>query len=202
VQAAANRTVSVNNLKMFGLAMHNYHDAMGQFPAAVMSKDGKPLLSWRVAVLPYIEQENLYKQFKLDEPWDSEHNKKLLARMPKLFELPGDRKKHEVPSTYYRVFVGNGAMFDFKLKMTFAAITDGLSNTIMIAEAADAVPWTKPEEIEYDAKKTPKLGYHFAGRCNVVAADGAVHTIRRSLNEQTLHYLIQRADGNVVTWGD
>jgi hypothetical protein len=202
VQCAADRAVSVNNLKQMGLAMHNYHDVNGHLPAAVLGKDGKPILSWRVAVLPYIEQDQLYKQFKLEEPWDSEHNKKLLARMPKIYELPGNRKKYEVPSTYYRIFVGNGAMFDFRGKTNLASITDGTSNTIMIVEAADAVPWTKPEEIEYDPKKTPKLGYHYGGRANVVAGDGAVHTLRRSFNEQMLHYLIQRADGNPVTFDE
>src|SRR5262249_4548228 len=150
----------------------------------------------------YIEQDALYKQFKLDEPWDSEHNKKLLARMPKIFKLPGDRRKYDVPSTYYRVFMGGGAVFDLKQKTNFASITDGLSNTIMSVEAADAVPWTKPEEIAYDPKKPPKLGYHYAGRCNAAFCDGAIHTLRRSIPEQTLHYLIQRADGNPVSVPD
>src|SRR5207249_2796575 len=82
---AGRRTVSQNNLKQIGLAMHNYHDTYRHFPPqALTDKNGKPLLSWRVAVLPFIEQDNLYRQFKLDEPWDSEHNRKLLERMPKL----------------------------------------------------------------------------------------------------------------------
>src|SRR5262249_30142494 len=87
VQGAASRTRSANNLKQIGLAMHNYHDVNGAFPpAAVCDKTGKPMLSWRVLILPYIEQDALYKEFKLDEPWDSEHNKKLLAKMPKVYE--------------------------------------------------------------------------------------------------------------------
>ena len=83
---------SMNNLKQIALALHNYHAAMGSFPAtASMSKDGKPLLSWRVHILPYLEQDNLFKQFKLDEPWDSEHNKALIAKMPDIYRSPAQK---------------------------------------------------------------------------------------------------------------
>ena len=86
---AARRAQSMNNLKQFALAMHNYHDTNGKFPAASsFDKDGKPLLSWRVHVLPYLEQAELYKQFHLDEPWDSEHNKKLIEKMPNVLASP------------------------------------------------------------------------------------------------------------------
>src|SRR5207302_1956982 len=90
VRMAAGRTRSANNLKQMALATINYADAFGRAPAAaICDKNGKPLLSWRVAILPFIEQDNLYKQFHLDEPWDSDHNKKLLARMPNVYALPG-----------------------------------------------------------------------------------------------------------------
>ena len=86
VRQSANRAQSANNLRQIALAMHNYHDSNGHFPAqAIYSKDGKPLLSWRVLLLPYLDQDALYRQFKLDEAWDGPHNEKLLAQMPKLF---------------------------------------------------------------------------------------------------------------------
>jgi len=92
VQAAresARRMQGSNNLKQQLLAMHNFHDTHNGFPAAYSTnKDGKPLLSWRVHILPYIEQQPLYNEFKLDEPWDSEHNKKLIAKMPQVFRSP------------------------------------------------------------------------------------------------------------------
>src|SRR5215207_10182341 len=74
-----------NNLKQIGLAFHNFHDQTGAFPADIKGKDGKALLSWRVAILSYVEQDPLYKQFKLDEPWDSANNKPLAAKLPKLY---------------------------------------------------------------------------------------------------------------------
>ena len=87
--------------------MHNYESAHGTLPpAAVRSTDGTPLLSWRVAILPFIEQDALYKEFKLDEPWDSEHNKKLIAKMPKLYgPARGQAKEGE---TFYQRFSGPG----------------------------------------------------------------------------------------------
>jgi hypothetical protein len=83
---AEDRKKSENNLKQLALAMHNYHDVNGRFPpAASRGADDKPLLSWRVMILPYLEQEALYKEFNMDEPWDSEQNKKLLAKMPDIY---------------------------------------------------------------------------------------------------------------------
>src|SRR5438045_1511259 len=76
------RLTSSNNLKQIALAFHSFHDTYGGMPAAaICDKAGKPLLSWRVAILPWIEEGALYKQFKLDEPWDSKHNKALLKKM-------------------------------------------------------------------------------------------------------------------------
>jgi hypothetical protein len=76
---------SQNNLKQIGIAIHNYHDTNNKMPADIVDKDGKAILSWRVLLLPYLEEEPLYKEFKLDEPWDSKTNKALIERIPKTF---------------------------------------------------------------------------------------------------------------------
>src|SRR5262249_38834889 len=107
---ARHQATSRANLRKIGLAFHSYHDTKNFFPDDISSKAGKPLLSWRVAILPHIDQDKLYKEFKLDEPWDSKHNKKLLAKMPALFRSP--RVKLRVASnTVYQVFVGPNAPF-------------------------------------------------------------------------------------------
>ncbi len=203
VREAAARVKSQNNLKQINLAIINYADTYnGNLPpAAICDKQGKPLLSWRVAILPYVEQVNLYKEFHLDEPWDSEHNIKLIYRMPKVYLLPVDAAQHQYPSTHYQAFVGNGAGFELKSSVKFpASFTDGTSNTIWIAEAQTPVPWTKPEDLAYDPKKLPKLGFHWGGghSTNVGFADGSVRTLSRNVPERTLHLLIQRADGNPI----
>ena len=83
---AARQNIAINNLHQLGIAMHVHHDAFKAFPArAICDKQEKPLLSWRVKLLPFLEQNALYQQFHLDEPWDSEHNLKLVDRMPAYF---------------------------------------------------------------------------------------------------------------------
>jgi len=194
----AERIKSQNDLKQIALALHNYHDANGTFPAAaVVDKKGKPMLSWRVMILPYIEQDELYKQFKLDEPWDSEHNKQFIDKIPPIYALP--KKLSKPGHTHYRVFVGNDAMFDWIQGTTFAQITDGTSNTIMVAEAAEGVPWTKPEELEFDPmKELPKLGKAFKGGFNAAFGDGSVRFLRDTLPAQTLKALITKGGGEIV----
>src|SRR5262249_20983053 len=147
-----------NNMHQLGIAFHAYHNDQKVLPHDITSKDGKPLLSWRVAILPYIEQNALYQQFHLDEPWDSEHNKKLADIAVPTFMHPAI--KPQAPyTTVYQVFKGKEAVFAPGRHVHFQDITDGLSNTIMIAEAADGVPWTKPADLAYDAEKPiPKLG--------------------------------------------
>jgi hypothetical protein len=200
VRASAARAQSVNNLKQLGLAMHNFHDVNGRFPpAAVYSKDGKPLLSWRVLLLPYLEGNALYNEFHLDEPWDSEHNKKLLARMPKVFAVPSDEKANAAHETHYQAFVGKGTVFEGKKGIRITEITDGTSNTIMFAEAAKAVPWTRPQDLPFDpSQPLPKLGGLFPQGFNTTFCDGSVHFLRNTIKPETLKFLIMRNDGQVI----
>ncbi len=191
------RQVSTNNLKQIALAMHNFHSVYQRLPPqAVFDKEGKPLLSWRVLILPFIEQNDLYKEFHLDEPWDSEHNKKLLAKMPKIYALPG-QKAADV--THYQGFYGKGAAFAGKKGVRLQEILDGTSNTILIVEAAEAVPWTKPADLPYDPDKPlPRLGGLHPGGFNAAFCDGSVHFLKTTLKPRTLHLLIQCNDGNVI----
>jgi hypothetical protein len=187
---------SANNLKQIGLAGHNYHDVNGQMPNNVDSKDGKPLLSWRVLLLPYIEETPLYNQFKLDEPWDSDHNKKLIAKMPKLYAPI--RVKAEPGQTFYRGFAGPGAMFEAKQQIRLAGIADGTSNTAWVVEAGQPVVWTKPDDLPFDPQKDlPKLGGLFDGEFHVLTTDGAVHRAKKDFDHQTLKKVITRAGGEV-----
>jgi hypothetical protein len=192
------RAQTVNNLKQIALAMYNFHDSMGVLPAdAIYDKSGKPLLSWRVAILPYLEEQKLYAEFKLDEPWDSERNKKLLARMPKVY-APLSGSTQLANATFYQVFTGPDTPFQGTRGPRLpASIPDGTSNTILIIEADKPVPWTKPEDIPYsDKKPIPKLGGLFADGFHVALADGSVRFIdRRKISETTLRHAICPHDG-------
>ncbi len=197
--AASARAQSSNNLKQIGLALHNYDSANGVLPAAaIVDKKGKPLLSWRVAILPYIEQDNLYRQFKLDEPWDSPHNIKLAKTVVKVYQLPYGEEKPGI--THYRAFVGNGAAFDPIQGLKFDQFLDGTSNTLLAVEAAEGVPWTKPDDIEFDPKKPMLKHLRFADNkpCMILFADGSVRAVSSKLKDDVLKLIIQRDDGMSV----
>jgi prepilin-type processing-associated H-X9-DG protein len=199
VREAAGRTQDANNLKQLALAMHNYASATGGAfpPAAICDPSGKPLLSWRVALLPYLEHQDLYQKFRLNEPWDSPHNHKLLALMPEVYRLPA--APAQVGQTHYRVFYGNGAILNLDRPTRLADITDGTSNTLLIVETAQSVPWTKPEDIHYDPNgPLPPLASFFAGGFNAAFADGSVRFFRTTPPQEVLRALITRAGGEPV----
>lgn len=199
-EEAAAAVTSANNLKQIALSWHNYEATYGAGPpAAVCDKTGKPLLSWRVLILPYIEEEALFKQFKLDEPWDSVNNKKLLAKMPKVYAIPGKTQPGDT-DTHYRVFVGGGAGWDWVMGSKLTNITDGTSNTLMCVTAAEAVPWTKPDELVFDPEKDPTklVGAIVNGRVQVAMFDGSVRTLKKVPAKDTLKALITKGGGEVI----
>jgi hypothetical protein len=195
------RVRSMNDLKQIILAVHNFAaNPAGQpsLPPAAIRKDGKALLSWRVAVLPYLDQGGLYDKFHRDEPWDSPHNKALLEQIPEVY-APVINKGEPKGSTYYQAFFGPGAIFDGEVGTTFQPITDGTSNTLMVVESAKPVPWTKPEDIPFEPDKPlPKLGGLFAGGFNAGFVDGSVRFIAKTINDQLLRALITRNGGEIV----
>ncbi len=199
----ADRVRSLNNLKQIALEMVNYHETNKALPpAALYSKDGKPLLSWRVALLPYLQQEVLYKAFKLDEPWDSEHNKKLIAQMPAVYATPGG-KEAKFGMTHYQVFVGAGTAFEPRPQRRHGIevneILDGTSNTLLVVEATDAVIWTRPDDLPFDPRKAPpKLGIA-QDAINVVFCDGSTASLLRDVTAETLKALITRSGGEKVS---
>jgi hypothetical protein len=198
---SAARAQTQNNLKQLGLAMHNYNDTYQHLPPqATYDKNGKPMLSWRVMILPFIEQQNLYNQFHLNEPWDSEHNKKLLAKMPKTYASPQDEKTDDDHTTHFQGFFGKGAFFEGKKPLAIPVdFPDGTSNTFMIVEASKAVPWTQPEDIPYDAAKPlPKLGLPGAAGFSAGMCDGSVRFVSHKVTEKTLRNVITRNDGNPI----
>src|SRR5579872_2102693 len=148
--------------------MNNYAANNGNrlLPAASRDKDGHPLLSWRVLLLPYLEEGELYKQFHLDEPWDSEHNLALLPRMPRTYATTAEPTVGKPPfTTFYQVLTGPDTPFEITAGPRFPEDFGGkTSGTILVVESFEAVPWTKPQDIEYDPNKPlPKLGGVFTG---------------------------------------
>lgn len=191
------------------------HDYGHLPPAALCSPDGQPLLSWRVLLLPYLNQKDLYEQFKLDESWDSAHNGALLARMPRMYGPFGDARC-DPHSTFFQVFVGKGTLFEpgQKIKCDDIGIPDGRSNTILFVVAGEPVPWTKPADLPFEeGKPLPALGGAFQtdggllglygvkskeARFHAVFADGSDRLVRKQGDERRLRALITRNGGETL----
>jgi hypothetical protein len=194
---AARRTMSRNNLRQIGLAMHNYNDVHGHFPArAIFDKQGKPLLSWRVELLPYLEEGGLYKQFKLDEPWDSPHNKKLIDRMPSCYKNPNH---DESGKSMYLAPVGPGTCFEGTKASTMNQIADGTASTILLVEAdADHdVVWTRPDDLPFDPEHpVAGLGNLRPNGFLALMADGSVRFFFKESAPEALRALFTRDAGD------
>jgi len=200
-RGAARRMQSSNNLKHIGLAMHNYHDTYGQLPPVGIADQPKSKLSWRVHLLPFIEQGALYDQFEMDEPWDSEHNLKLAEQMPEVYMSPDSPQLAAENKTRYLRPLGEGTPGSVEGRLALANITDGLSNTIAVVEAPDekAVVWTKPDDLEVDMDNpigtmANPIGQGF----NILIYDGSVRFIVNTIDNQVLKAMLTHAGGEAV----
>ncbi len=200
----ASRRNAEKNLQRLAIATISHADAhKGRLPAvANFDKQGKPLLSWRVHVLPFVGEEKLYKEFHLDEPWDSPHNKKLLARMPAVYQGP-NRRLNEEGKTIYLAPVGKEVAFTggAEGRLFPKDFTDGTANTILIVEADDAhaVLWTKPEDLKIDLENPQRaLGGHFPEVFLIALADGSARLVSKGISKTTLRSAFTPAGGEIL----
>jgi prepilin-type processing-associated H-X9-DG protein len=182
---AARRTQCRNNLKQIGLALHNYHDAYDCFPpVATYDAEGRPLLSWRVIILPFLNEPQLYAQFHLDEPWDSQHNYPLSQRIPQTYLCPSDTAGRTNDTGYFAV-TGEGTIFPPGKCTRIGDIRDGTSLTMMVGEASfSSTPWSKPDDSHYGPQSTAQSPSAHAGGRQVLLCDGSVRFIPNSISSQ------------------
>ena len=192
---------TANSMKQLALAMHNFHDVWNAFPAqSLVDKQGKRLLSWRVMVLPYLEQYALYQEFHQDEPWDSEHNQKLIEKMPAVFRSAGDNAK---PGTtrFVAPLTKRSTMGRVGPAVSMQNIVDGTSNTIWLVQADEshAVIWTKPDDLVIDEKDPigSMIGPETKGFWTSFA-DGSVRFLSRDIDATTLMNLFSIDGGEVI----
>ena len=192
--AESRRTECAERLTRLGKAFADYHEAHGKLPApAITSAEGNSLLSWRVAVLPYLGDQSLYNQFHRDEAWNSPHNLKLLAEMPKEFACPAGPARRS-GLTGYQIIVGPesdetsvNTPFERTRGYDFRSFTDGTSNTILVLETHSLVPWTKPEELQWlPSEPAPAIASFHQNGANALLADGRVRFFTRTIDARTL----------------
>jgi hypothetical protein len=193
-----------HQFKEMTIAMLNYHDRKKHLPASAEIRDsnGRPLLSWRVAILPYLDEVDLYKQFHLNEPWDSPHNRTLIARMPSVYADP-DPKLRALTSlgkTTYQVPAAPETVFYSNEGIALREITDGTSRTILIVEVepSRAVEWTKPQDWEVDMQN-PIEGVAREDRNAFTAgfADGHVEAMSVDVDSAMLRAVLTRSGKEV-----
>jgi prepilin-type processing-associated H-X9-DG protein len=200
---AARRATCVNNLKQIGVAMHNYHDAWGCFPPAYTTdQNGRPLHSWRVLLLPYMEQRYLYEQIDFDQPWDSPENQ-VLANLPNsMYTCPSDTPTDPSQTSYVMV-VGPGTISDGPTAIPIGQIADGASYTIMVVEVADSgIHWAEPRDLNADESNfqlddpagSGISSYH-PQVVNVLFCDGSVQSISKDIDPELLRGMTTIAGG-------
>ena len=204
IAAGSRQSQRQNNLRQIMLAMHNYESANKALPAyANFDDDGKPLLSWRVHILPFLEQSKIYNEFKLDEPWDSPHNIKLVKRMPECYADPSSTfaDLNKAGKTRMVVPYAEGTVFHGTEGSTFRSMKDGSSNTIAIVCAApkSAVVWTKPDDWTVDLDD-PKKGLFSKEAVETVVgyADGSSHTYAEDIDKAKLRALLTKDGGEAI----
>lgn len=186
----------VKRMKEVARAFHNYHDSWTRFPPAdAHLVDGKPMLSWRVHMLPFLGHKELYEQFNLQEPWDSPHNKALLEKMPEIYHCDGVTQPG---FTSLMTFSGKDTPFTGGQGPRMRNFTDGSSNVILLVQAGPdkAVPWTQPVDLPFN-KGNPitALGQAPRGAFLCAMADGSIRKINPGMSAQTLSLAIQPSDG-------
>ena len=203
---ASRRLHCIHNLRTIGVALHNYHDQNGCFPPPyVADAKGKPLYSWRVLLLPYMEQTPLYEQWHLDEPWDSLHNRPLAEQHLEVFRCPSVKSGSQ-PMTSYLAVIGPGMAWAHGACLTFEDFTDDKNATIMVVEVRDSqIHWAEPVDLDRAAmslkindESRPSISSRHPNLAIVLFVDGSAMTLPASLPEDDVAALLTRGGGESI----
>lgn len=187
----------VHNLQQIALALHNYHDLSGAFPTDYFDSDGTALLSWRVALLPFLGQQSLFDQFDVTKAWNDPANLPLLQLMPDVYRSPASATAST--DTDYAGGSGRNTMFDGSSGVRLGSVTDGTSNTLLIGEAlGSSIPWTMPADVPIESCPTLQgsgFSSFIPGAVPFAFADGSVRLLPDDIDCGTLRSLFLRNDG-------
>jgi len=207
---ASHRNQCRNNLKQIGLALHNYHDMYGSFPPAfVTSDDGRPMHSWRVLILPFLDRKHLYEQYRFDEPWDGPSNQKLAGKIGDVFRCPSDKAGASASRASFTNFVavaGPQTAWPGVTPTRIKDFADGASNSILVVEVADSgIHWMEPRDLHVlqmsrtvSSRDGQGISSAHAHGAHVLLADGAVRFVSEELPVETIRALLTINGGEPV----
>jgi len=207
---AARRSQCTNNLKQIGLALHSYHDQYDCFPPAfIADANGRPMHSWRVLILPYLDHASLYAKYKFDEPWNGPNNSKIADKIVAVYNCPSgdhDQKGSASTMTSYVAVVGPETAWPESGTTSIRDITDGTSTTLLIVEVANSgIHWMEPRDlhvVQMAPTINPKSGQGIssphAGGAQVLMADGTVRFISQTLTPELFRALLTRHGGETI----
>ncbi len=202
-RSAARKAQSTNNLKQIGLALHTYQATYGTLPPAyIADENGKPMHSWRVLILPFIEQKALYDQYDFDEPWDGPNNRRLHDVMMPLFVDPNSPDDSAM-YTNYVVITGERTMFPGAESVSLNGVTDPYGSTILVTTIGESdIIWCEPRDIEFDSMsfaindpEFESISSDGPGPVPVLFGDGRVTQVQEGTPEEEIKSMILRDDG-------
>lgn len=204
-RAAARDAACRHNMRQIAVAIEDYRTVHGHYPPSyVADQNGRPLHSWRVLILPYLERQDLYDQYDFDEPWDGPNNRRLHDRMPDIFACPEVVETGGRTTTNYVVVSGPGAIFDGPRTTSRQEITDDPAQTILLVEMEGAnIHWLEPRDLdkqtmtfEVNAANDGHGIFSFHPRgANVVFADLHVGTLEGWISPEEVEMMVTRSGG-------
>ena len=203
---ASRRSSCSCNLKMIGLALQNYADVYKSFPPAYITDGrGDRMHSWRVLILPYLEQKPLYDQYDFSEPWNGPHNRLLAKYMPPVYRCPSDDLSRS-GETSYGTIDGPGTFLSGSKGSGFGDIKDGTSCTLAVVECAGVgINWMEPRDVPFGSlaggiisTAKPGIASRHDGACSVAFADGHTTALKSTIPTKTLEALATRAGGEAI----
>jgi hypothetical protein len=201
------RSMCNNNLKMIGLGLQIYADVYGCFPPAyVADQQGRPMHSWRVLILPYVEEKALYAQYDFNEPWDGPHNRLLASKMPRWYHCTKDGPTGGTVTSYVAI-TGPETLLGDGTFTSFADIKDGTSTTLAVVEiAGSGINWMEPRDLPFAAlaqginpAKASGISSCHPGGALVVFGDGHTDFLQQTMPIADLKALATKAGGEIVS---
>jgi hypothetical protein len=196
-----------NQLKQIGLALQWYHDTYGSLPPAYLAdSNGKPIHSWRVLLLPFMDQKALFNKYSFDEPWNGPNNRKLHQFVMEAYRCPSRPRRQSATDTSYVVVTGPNTMWPGSKSTSFADISDGTSNTLMVVEMANSgIHWMEPRDLDMatmplaiNAPNAPSISSPHHNVALAVFVDGHTSALSKNTPAKIVELLLTIADGQQI----